>query len=64
MPVLLGGSDNCSFKGKLMWLLGKHQHSFLVPLTKGKYAAWEDDRQLEKGYMKMDFRRKLSDNEV
>lgn len=61
MPVLLGESDNCSFKQKLIWLVGKHR--FLVPLTKGKYAAWEDSRQLEEGYMKMDFRRKLSDNE-
>lgn len=43
MPVLLGESDNCSFKGKLIWLVDKH--SFLVPVTKGKYAAWEDGRQ-------------------
>lgn len=61
MLLLLGESDSCSFKGKLIWLVGKH--SFLVPLTKGKYAAWEGGRQLEKGYMKMDFKRKLSDNE-
>lgn len=40
------------------------QTQFLVPLTKGECAAWEDGRQLEKGNMKMDFRRKLSDNEI
>lgn len=40
------------------------QTQFSVLLTKGKCAAWEDGRQLEKGNMKMDFRRKLSDNEI
>lgn len=56
MPVLRGESDDSSFKGKLMWLVGKHSFRFPCPNEDVQCGRMEDrEREYEDGFQEKAF---------